>query len=189
MAVRSLLKGIILSSMLLVGATSVHAQTPLGDLVSQVTRATVVVTSYDKSGKNLGQASGFFIAPDRVLTNVHSIDSARLIRVNTFNGNTTLVQGVIAKYVDADLAILRLGEVCLDVVPLKVKTISRAKGSAIVLNNSDAEWIVTPALDGGWSFEHIATHLQIAASLAESDSGARVVKLQGHVNGTAVTIP
>jgi S1-C subfamily serine protease len=183
------IKAIILSSMLLVGAASVHAQTPLGDLVSEVKRATVVVTSYDINGKNLGQASGFLIAPDRVLTNVRSIDSARLIRINTFNGKSILVQGVIARYVGADLAILQLSEVFLDVVPLKVKTISRAQGSSIVLNNSEAEWRVTPALDGGWSFEHIATHLQIAASLAESDSGAPVVKLQGYVNGTAVTIP
>lgn len=183
------IKGIILGLMLLVGAASVPAQTPLGDLVSQVKRAVVTVNTYDQSGKNLGQASGFFIAPDRVLTNVRSIDSARLIRINTFNGKATLVQGVIAKYVDADLAILQLSEVCLDVVPLKV-AISRVKESAIVLNNSEkAEWTVTPALDGGWNFEHIATHLQIAASLAESDSGARVVKLQGHVNGTALTIP
>ena len=189
MAVRSVLKGIILSSMLVVCAMSVHAQTPLGDLVSQVKRATVVVTSSDKSGKNLGQASGFFIAPDRVLTNVRSIDSARLIRINTFNGKSTLVQGVIAKYVDADVAILQLSEVCLDVVPLKVKTISRAKGSAIVLSNSEAEWRVTPALDGGWSFEHIATHLQIAASLDDTNGGGPIVKLKGHVSGTAVTIP
>lgn len=183
------IKGIILGLMLLVGAASVPAQTPLGDLVSQVKRAVVTVNTYDQSGKNLGQASGFFIAPDRVLTNVRSIDSARLIRINTFNGKATLVQGVIARYVDADLAILQLSEVCLDVVPLKV-AISRAKESAIVLNNSEkAEWRVTPTLDGGWSFEHIATHLQIAAILAESNSGARVVKLQGHANGTALTIP
>lgn len=183
------IKGIILSSLLLVAAASVHAQTPLGDLVSQVKRAIVVVNSYDQSGKNLGQASGLFIAPDRVLTNVRSIDSARPIRINTFNGKTALVQGVIARYVDADLAILQLREVCQDVVPLKVKTISRVKGSAIVLNNSEAEWRVMPALEGGWSFEHIATHLQIAATLDEADSGARVVKLHGHVNGAALTIP
>ena len=189
MAVRTLGKGIILSLLLLVGAASVHAQTPLGDLVSQVKRATVVVTSYDKSGKNLGQASGFFIERDRVLTNVHSINSPHLIQIKTFNGKTTLVQGVITRYVDADVEILQLSEVCLDVVPLKVKTISRTNGSAIVLNNSEAEWGVTPALDGAWSFEHIATNLQITASLAESDSGARVVKLQGHANGTAVTVP
>ena len=184
------IKGIILGLMLLVGAESATAQTPLGDLVSQVKRAIVVVNTYDQSGKNLGQASGFFIAPDRILTNVRSIESARLIRINSFNGKATLVQGVIAKYVDADLAILQLSEVCLDVVPLKGATISRAKESAIVLDNSEkAEWRVTPAVDGGWSFEHIATHLQIAAILAESDSGARVIKLQGHVNGTALTIP
>jgi hypothetical protein len=99
------------------------------------------------------------------------------------------VQGVIAKYVDADVAILQLSEVCLDVVPLKVKTISRAKGSAIVLSNSEAEWRVTPVLDGGWSFEHIATHLQIAASLDDTNGGGPIVKLKGHVSGTAVTIP
>ena len=189
MAVKSLLKGIILSSLLLVGAASVHAQTPFGDLVSQVKRAVVVVTSYDKSGNNLGQASGFFIAPDRVLTNIRSIDSAPLIRINTFNGKATLVQGVIARYVGADLAILQLSEVCLDVVPLKVKTISRAKGSAIVLNNSEAEWRVAPALDGGWSFEHIATHLQIAATLDDTNGGRPIVKLKGHVNGTALSVP
>src|ERR1051325_6148970 len=110
------IKAIILSSMLLLGAASVHAQTPLGDLVSEVKRATVVVTSYNKNGKNLGQASGFLIAPDRVLTNVRSFDSARLVRINTFNGKSIMVQGVIARYVDADLAILQLSEVFLDVV-------------------------------------------------------------------------
>ena len=183
------IKGVVLSLLLLAGALSSNAQTPLGDLVSQVRTAAVIVNTYDQGGKNLGQASGFFIAPDRVLTSVRSIDSARLIRINTFNGKATLVQGVITKYSDADVAILQLSEVCPDIVPLKVKTISQTKGSAIVLNNSEAEWRVTPAIDGGWNFEHLATHLQIAASLAESDSGARVVKLQGHVNGTAVTIP
>jgi len=183
------IKGIILSSMLLVGATSVHAQTPLGDLVSQVKRATVVVTSYDKNGKNLGQASGFFIAPDRVLTNVRSIDSARLIRINTFSGKTVLVQSVIARYVDADVAILQLSQACFDVVPLKVKA-SSPTGSTIVLDNREkAEWKVSPALQGGWNFEHVLTHLQITASLAETDGGIRAVKLQGHMNGTAVSSP
>jgi len=188
-AIKSLLKGIVLTSLLLAAAVSAGAQSSLGDLVSQVRTAVVIVNTYDEKGNTPAQSSGFLIAPDLVLTNVRSIDSARLIRINTFNGKSTLVQGVIAKYVDADVAILQLSEVCLDVVPLKVNTISSAKGSAIVLNNGEAEWRVTPALDGGWNFEHIATHLQISASLAESDSGARVVKLQGHVNGTAVTIP
>jgi len=175
--------------LLLAGAASSNAQTPLGDLVSQVRTAVVIVNTYDGGGNRLAQSSGFFIAPDLILTNIRMINSARLIRINTFNGKSTLVQGVIAKYVDADVAILQLSEVCLDVVPLKVKTISRAKGSAIVLSNSEAEWRVTPALDGGWSFEHIATHLQIAASLDDTNGGGPIVKLKGHVSGTAVTIP
>ena len=183
------IKAIILSSMLLVGAASVHAQTPLGDLVSEVKRATVVVTSYDINGKNLGQASGFLIAPDRVLTNVRFIDSARLIRIYTFSGKTISVENVVAKYVDASVVILHIKEACLDVAPLKVKTISQDKGAGIVLDNSEeTEWRVMPAFDGGWNFEHIATHLQVTASL-DTNGGGPVIKLKAHVEGTAVTIP
>jgi hypothetical protein len=186
-AVKSLLKGIIL---LLAAAVSAGAQTSLGNLVSQVRTAVVIVNTYDGDGNALAQSSGFFIAPDLVLTNVRMINSARLIRINTFSGKTILVQSVVGKVVDSDITIMKLTQACLDVTPIKVKTISQAKAPAVVLNDDqEAEWRVTPASDGGWSFDHIATHLQIAASLAESGSGARVVKLQGHVNGTAVTIP
>ena len=191
MAVRSLLKGIILSSLLLVSAASIDAQTPLGDLVSQVKRAVVIVNIYDNSGKTPIHASGFFIAPDRVLTNLRFVESARNIRVNTFSGRTVLVQSIIARYFETDLAILQLSQTCLDVTPLKVKTISQVNGSAIVLDISrDAQWKVTfDQVDGGWSFEHLATHLQITASLAQTNGSGPVVNLKGHVNGTAVSVP
>ena len=188
-AAKSLLKGIILSLLLLVGAASGNAQTLLGNLVSQVKTAVVIVNTYDERGNALTQSSGFFIAPDLVLTNVPRINSARLIRINTFGGKTILVQSVVGKVADSDITIMKLTQACLDVAPIKVKAISQAKESAIGLNNSDeAEWRVTPAFDGGWSFEHIATHLQIAATLDTNGSGP-TVKLKGHVNGTAVTVP
>lgn len=191
MAVRSLLKFIVLSSLLLVGAASANAQTPLGNLVSQVRTALVIVTTHDERGKALTQGSGFFIAPNRVLTNLRFLNSARDIRITTFSGKTVLVQSVVAKYLDADLAILQLSQPCLDVAPLKVKKISRANGSVVVLDNGkEAEWNVTPAqVEEGWSFEHVATHLQITASLAEANGRGPIVKLKGHVNGTAVSIP
>jgi S1-C subfamily serine protease len=190
-AVKSLLKAIIVSSLLVVGAASVDAQTPLGNLVSQVKSAVVIVSTYAESGKNLTHASGFFIAPDRVLTNLRFIDSAREIRITTFSGKTILVQSVIARYIDADLAILQLSQACLDVIPLKVKKVSQVNGSAVVLDNAnEAQWKVTAdQVGGGWSFEHLATHLKITASLVETNSGGPVVKLRGHVNGTAVSVP
>lgn len=191
MAVKSLLKAIIVGLLLFVGAALADAQTPLGNLVSQVKSAVVIVNTYDERGKNLTHASGFFIASDRVLTNLRSIGSAREIRITTFSGKTVLVQSVIAKYLDADLAILQLSQACPDVTPLKVKRIWPANGSSVVLDNSkDAEWKVRPVhVDAGWSFEHLATHLEIAASLADTNSGEPVVKLRGHVNGTAVSVP
>ena len=184
-------KGTILSLLLLVGAASGNAQTPLGNLVSQVRTAVVIVNTYDERGRALTQGSGFFISPDRVITNLRSIDSARLIRINTFNGKTLSVQSIIARYVDADLAILQLSQVCLDVTPLRVKMISQANGSAVVLDNSeDVEWSVRfDQVAAGWSFEHTATHLQISASIDSTNEGGSIVKLKGHVNGTAVAVP
>jgi len=189
--VKSQLKGLILSSLLLLCAASVDAQTQLGDLVSRVKRAVVIVNTYDETGKPLTHASGFFIAPDRVVTNLRFNDSVRDIRINTFSGKTMLVQSFIAKYRDADLAILQLPQACLDVAPLKVKKISQLNGPAVVLDSGkDAEWKVTPAqVDGGWIFEHVASHLAITATLAETSNGGPVVKLRGYVNGTAVSVP
>jgi len=101
------------------------------------------------------------------------------------------VQSIIARYVDADLAILQLSQVCLDVTPLKVKMISQANGSAVVLDKSEGgEWNVRfDQLAAGWSFEHTGTHLQISASIDATNEGGSVVKLKGHVNGTAVAVP
>lgn len=190
MAVKSLLKGIIISSLLLAAAVSAGAQTSLGNLVSEVRNAVVIVNTYDEAGNVLAQSSGFFVAPDLVLTNVRMNNTARLIRINTFSGKTILVQSVVGKVVDSDLTIIKLTQACLDVTPIKVKAISQVKESAIVLNDvEEAEWRVTPAFDSGWSLEHIATHLQIAASLDNTNGGGPIVKLKGHVNGTAVTVP
>ena len=183
-------KGIIFSLLLLVGAASGNAQTPLGNLVSQVKTAVVIVNTYDERGNALTQFTGFFISPNRILTNVRFIDSARLIRIKTFSGKTISVENVVAKNVDASIAILQLKEACLDVAPLKVKTMSQDKRAGIVLDNSEkTEWRVTPAFDGGWNFEHIATHLQVTASLTESNGLGAVVNLKGYVNGTAVSVP
>ncbi len=189
MAVKSLLEGIILSSLLLVAAMSARAQTSLGNLVSQVRTAVVTVNAYDGEGKALAQSSGFFIAPDLVLTNVRVINSARLIRINTFSGKTILVQSVLGKVVDSDLTVMKLEQNCPGVTPIKVRTILQTKESAVVLNDQqEAEWKVTPTFDG-WSLEHIATHLQIAASLDNTHGGGPIVKLKGHLNGTAVRVP
>jgi len=149
----------------------------------------VIVNTYDEAGNTLTQGTGFFISPDRVLTNIRMINSARLIRINTFSGKTILVQSVMGKVVDSDLTIMKLTQACLDVIPIKVKTISQTKESAVALNdNEEAEWRVRPSFDGGLSFEHIATHLQIAASLDNTSGDGPIVKLNGHVNGTAVSV-
>ena len=185
MAGRSLLRVIILGSLLLFGSASGYAQQPLSNLVSQVNRAVALVSSYNERGHLLTHGSGFFIAPDRIVTKLHLIDSARDIRIKQSSGATISVRAVVARYPEADVAILQLGRPAREVTALQPGKISRF----IMNGGKEAQWNVTvdPA-DGDWSFQHIATGLQVMASINLAKNGDPIVKLKAYVNGTASSV-
>ena len=174
---------------LLITACSTSAQTPPQELVNQVKRAVVIVTTFDQHTKPLQQGSGFFIAPDRVVTNFHVIKSATEIRIKTFNGETVSVKTVLASDVHADLAILLIGTPCLDTTSLQVADILPVEGERLMVisNPKGSRWKVSAGQVGTtWNFEHLGSRMQITASLAPGSSGGPVVNLQGHVIGIAV---
>jgi S1-C subfamily serine protease len=180
----------------LVGTVSAFAQTPKTqdqtppqELVSQVKRAVVIVTTYDEHLNALQQGSGFFISPARVVTNFHVIDSAKQIRIKTFNGETVQVHSVLASDKQADLAILQIAALCRDTTTLEVSDISPAEGDSLVVvsNPKGSSWKVTAGqVATTWNFEHLGSRMQITASLKPGSSGGPVVNLQGHVIGIAV---
>lgn len=177
---------ILVASLLVVGGVPVRSQETLNDLVMRINRSQAIVTTFKPQGSTLNYSSGFFIAPDRIVTNLHLVDSARDIRIKTFTGRTISVGSVVARYPDADIAILETYEPAQDVIPLHVRKIS-----GLVVNERDeAQWdVIAVPSENGWRFEHIATHLQIIASLAQATSGEPTIKLKGYLNGTAVSIP
>jgi len=166
-----------------------QSQTAPQELVAQVKRAVVVVTTYDEHSNALQQGSGFFISPARVVTNFHVIDSAKQIRIKTFNGETVQVHSVLASDKQADLAILQIANQCRDTTSLQVSDITPVEGESLIVvsNPKGSSWKVTVGqVATTWNFEHLGSRMQITASLKPGSSGGPVVNLQGHVIGIAV---
>jgi S1-C subfamily serine protease len=159
------------------------------ELISQVKRAVVIVTTYDQHSNALQQGSGFFISPERVVTNFHVVDSAKQIRIKTFKGDTVTVQTVLASDSRADLAILQIASPCHDTTSLQVSDIAPVEGQSlmVVSNPKGSSWKVSAGqVATTWNFEHLGSRMQITASLKPGSSGGPVVNLQGHVIGIAV---
>ena len=175
-----------LSFLLISSCFSTFAQTSPQELVLQVKHAVVVVTVYDKYGQPLQQGSGFFIASDRIVTNLHETNATTEIRIKTFTGETALVQNVVANDPRYDLTILQINSPCHDTTSLQVANTSTNEG--LDSNQMHSAWKVTVSKVGPtWNFEHLDSRMQITAGLAVGSSGDVFVKLRGYVVGNAVT--
>ena len=152
-------------------------------------QAVVIVTTYDDHGKPLLQGSGFFITPDRIVTNLHVISHAREIRITTFAGKTFTVQTIVATDAGSDLALLQMEASCSNATPLPVEDESPPEGESIILlsNPQGSRWKVIPGRVGRtWQFENIGRRIQISADVFPGSSGGPVLNQQGQVVGIAV---
>jgi serine protease Do len=177
-----------LFGILLMFATVASAQTPPQELVSHVKRAVVVITTHNAKGTALQQGTGFFITPERLVTNLHLVRSATDIRIQTFNGSTASVKSIVVTDEKSDLAILQLNSPCPGTTTLQVDELHAPEGEKVMVvsNPRGSLWKVTVGQVGAtWNFEHQGTRMQITASLKPGSSGGPVVNLQGHVVGVA----
>ena len=178
-----------LLSLLIVSSVSVFAaEAPAPELVARVKRAVVLITTYNAQGKPDKQGSGFFLTPDRVVTNLHVIDSASLIRISTFTGRKVLVDSVLATDKASDLALLQLNAPCQDVTTLGLAEVEPRKGEPVIVvsNPLGRRWQVTVGEVGPiWDFFDMGTRLQITAGVLPGSSGGPVLNFQGRVIGIA----
>ena len=85
----------------------VVAQENLPAIVKKIQPSVVVILTYDKEGKTLAQASGFFINKDgNIITNRHVIRGANSAQVKTANGKTFLVKEILAEDTEGDLVLV-----------------------------------------------------------------------------------
>jgi S1-C subfamily serine protease len=177
-----------LGLLLLLSSTIANAQQPPQVLVAQVKKAVVLINTTDSQGNALFQGSGFFIAADRVVTNLHVVGSAAGIRIQTANGENIFADSIIAKDEKADLAIVKLNGPVAGVTTLEVDSLGALEGDNVfvVSNPRGSRWKVTVGKVGAsWNFEDVGSRMQITASIEPGSSGGPVVNLRGHVVGVA----
>jgi S1-C subfamily serine protease len=159
------------------------------DKISLLRQAVVIVTTEDSQGKPLLQGSGFFIAADHIVTNMHVIKDAGLIRIETFDGHISTVRDVIAVNEREDLALLQLEAPNANATILQLADSAAVEGEAIVVmsNPRGSQWKLTRGQVGRiWKFKGTGNRIQITAQILPGSSGGPVVNKQGYVVGVAV---
>jgi len=162
---------------------------PSAEMLARVKRAVVLITTYDQRGTPEKQGSGFFLTADRVVTNLHVINTASQIRISTFTGKTFTVDLILAADKNSDLALLQLNATCSDATALALAEVEPLEGAPVMLvsNPLGAHWCVTAGEVGPpWSFFEIGERLQITADVLPGSSGGPVLNLEGRVIGIAV---
>ena len=182
------LTGFLAVLLVLFAASPIIAREPSNQKIASFKRAVVIVTTYDDHGNSLLQGSGFFITPDRIVTNLHVISDASEIRIKTFTGKTFRVQRIVATDASSDLALLQMEASCSNATTLQVQDKSTEGESIILLSNPQgSHWKVIPGRVGRiWQFENIGRRIQITAEVFPGSSGGPVLNQQGQVVGIAV---
>src|SRR6476660_4614783 len=97
-----------ISALTLALAMCVCAQDFLPELVKRIKPSSVAIETFDGKGNTLSRGSGFFVAPDRIVTNRHVIERSSRVEIHLIDGKRFVVKGVIAIDGEGDLAMLQV---------------------------------------------------------------------------------
>ncbi len=169
-------------------APAVWAQDFLPELVRLIKPSAVAIETYDGRGEKLSRGSGFFIAPDRVVTNRHVIDGAYRAEVHLTSGKVYQVKGVLRVDAEGDLALLKIEAPPNLARPLVLERTSPQEGESVVvignpfgLEGSVTNGIVSAVRD----IPGFGRIIQITAPISPGSSGSPVINMQGQVIGVA----
>src|SRR6476620_7463914 len=175
---------------LLLGAFSLAAagQDFLPELVRRIKPSAVAIETFDAKGNTLSRGSGFFIAPDRIITNRHVIEKSSRVEIHLLNGKKYPVRGVIAVDGEGDLALLQVDVPAALAVPLPIMRTVPAEGESIVvvgnpygLEGSVSNGIVSAVRE----ISGYGKIIQITAPISPGSSGSPVENMAGQVIGIA----
>jgi S1-C subfamily serine protease len=143
----------------------------------------VKIVTYDDTGAETGRGSGFFISPQKIITNEHVVDGAYSAEILTDEGHYRRIT-ILNADKDMDLAILRVD--AEDEIPLQINPDAELKpgqrviaiGYPLGLQKALSDGLIAAVrtLDGiQW--------VQITAPISEGSSGSAVLDQEGRVIG------
>jgi tetratricopeptide (TPR) repeat protein len=169
-------------------APALFAQEALPDLVRRIKPSAVAIETFNARGDKLTRGSGFFIGPNRIITNRHVIDGAFKAEIHLSNGSTYPVKGVLAIDGEGDIALLQVDVPMLGVNPLSLVRTSPQEGESIVVignpfgfEGSVSNGIVSAVRD----IPNYGRIIQITAPISPGSSGSPVVNMSGQLVGVA----
>lgn len=164
------------------------AQDFLPELVRRIKPSAVAIETFDSGGNTIARGSGFFIAPDRVITNRHVIERSTRVEIHLQDGKKFPVRGVLAVDGEGDLALLQVDVPRGVAVALPIIRSVPQEGESIVVigNPYGLEGSVSNGIVS--AVREIAGYgkiIQITASISPGSSGSPVVNMAGQVIGVA----
>lgn len=167
----------------------VIAKDSIPEIIKKIEPSIIVVLTYDREGKVLGQGSGFFINENgEAITSRHVLEGAVRAEIKTIDGKIYPVTKIIAEDQDGDVikleAIipknrLRFLEIC-SVLPEVGEQIV-VIGNPLGLEQTVSDGIVSAVRE----IPIFGKIIQISAPISPGSSGSPVVNLKGEVIGVA----
>ena len=165
------------------------AQEKLPEIVKKIEPATVVILTYDKDGKIIGQGSGFFISKNGdVITNRHVLAGAHRAEVKTINGKVYPIMLIVAEDKEADIIRASVNLPVESVYPLSVSSSIPEVGERVAIIGSPlglertvSDGIVSAVRE----IPAFGKIYQITAPISSGSSGSPVVNMKGEVIGVA----
>jgi S1-C subfamily serine protease len=152
----------------------------LEDLVGRVLPAVVTIQTPS------GRGSGFFVAPDIILTNVHVVTTSRTVTVRRSDGTTTTAR--VEKQSDAfDIAVLRVLNPVADQATIPMgSAVSARAGQEVIAIGTPLGFLqntVTRGIVSGLRQVDGATLVQTDASINPGNSGGPLLDRKGAAIG------
>jgi len=171
------------------GISPSQGEESLPAIVKRIEPSVVVILTYDKEGKPIGQGSGFFInQKGDVITNYHVLQGVREAKIRTADGNMYSVKAVVAEDKAGDLIRISVNLPEGNVLPLWVNASLPEAGERIAvigtplgLEKTVSDGIVAAVRE----IPGFGKIIQLTAPISLGSSGSPVVNMNGEVIGVA----
>lgn len=178
----ALLWGIFLS----LTASKLQAQDALPALVRKIKPSVVTILNYNSSRLWPNYGTGFFVAPDRIVTARHVAAGAQYLDIKTVDGRYYRVKGVLADSPNYDLLLLQLETSPPGVQPLTFAPQLPEEGERLfeIGSPQGLEWTVADGIVASIrDIPELGQMIQHAVPSYFGNSGGPLFNLKGQVVG------
>lgn len=174
---------------ILITASPFQVQETIPQVVAKAKPAVVLISTYDREGKAVGQGTGFFInAQGEIVTNLHLLITANSATVQTSSGEVLPVQGIVAEDADGDLVkiVVRGRGKAFPFLTLSPDAPKQGERVLIVGNPLGLEGSVSEGLVSAVrEIPAFGKVFQTTAAISPGSSGSPVLEMKGQVVGVA----